>query len=95
MKNRKYRFAERLFFEEKFVVGKLYLDYRIKYILLYFVHILAKLETQLAHESQEEVEKIKKEIDELKSLLPEIQMKIDDSLESARSLTKVSSIHNH
>lgn len=62
---------------------------------MYFVHIPAKLEAQLTHESQEEVEKIKKEIDELKSLLPEIQVKIDDSLESARSLTKVSPIRNH
>ncbi|VDK67341.1 unnamed protein product [Litomosoides sigmodontis] len=49
---------------------------------------LAKLEAQIAHESQGETEKIMKEIDELKSLLPEIQIKIDDSLESARSLTK-------
>lgn len=36
-----------------------------------------------------------KEVDELKSLLPEIQIKIDDSLESARSLTKVSPIYNY
>ncbi|EJW83342.1 hypothetical protein WUBG_05746 [Wuchereria bancrofti] len=49
---------------------------------------LAKLEAQLAHQSEEEAEIIKKEIDELKFLLPEIQVKIDDSLESARSLTK-------
>ncbi|KAM3719287.1 Protein HGV2 [Dirofilaria immitis] len=51
---------------------------------------LAKLEIRLEHENDEEVEKIKKEIDELKSLLPEIQIKIDDSLESARSLKKKS-----
>ncbi|VDN81616.1 unnamed protein product [Brugia pahangi] len=49
---------------------------------------LAKLEAQLAHQSEKEAEIIKKEIDELKFLLPEIQIKIDDSLESARSLTK-------
>uniref|UniRef100_A0A915PGY9 Tetratricopeptide SHNi-TPR domain-containing protein n=1 Tax=Setaria digitata TaxID=48799 RepID=A0A915PGY9_9BILA len=48
-----------------------------------------KLEAEL-HGSQEKLEKTKEEIDELKSLLPEIQIKIDDSLESARSLIKES-----
>lgn len=59
------------------------------------MRIAAMLQTQIVHESQEETKKIKGEIDELKSLLPEIQIKIDDSLESARSLTKVSTINNH
>ncbi|EFO23971.2 hypothetical protein LOAG_04513 [Loa loa] len=51
---------------------------------------LTELESQLANASQGEAEKIKKEVYELKPLLPEIQTKIDDSLESERSLTKES-----
>lgn len=56
----------------------------------YGICVLEELEAAATDgDAKDDVDKIKKEIADLKSLLPDIQAKIDDALESAKSLLEV------
>ncbi|VDN02547.1 unnamed protein product [Thelazia callipaeda] len=78
-------------FWKKVSVCHEYIFHNMYLTLNCYMFIVEKLEELLAEEgADDDKEKVKLEIEELKSLLLEIQLKIEDALESAKSMTSVS-----